>query len=77
MNFEQRKQIVNQTNQKFYKEQWYRGSSCDPDNMGQLVLEFRVNYIPILQRKEVISYAQALSLPYRFTIVDKNGNRVE
>ena len=78
MTFEQRKLIVNETNSTFCREEWYRGAACDPHPVTrELTLEFRVNYIPLLEKKHVIAFAQNKNLPYMFTIVDKNGNKAE
>ncbi len=78
MTFEQRKAIVERTNATFNREEWFRGSSCDPHPVTKdIILEFRVNYIPLLEKKHVLAFAQSVNLPYMFTVIDKNGNRVE
>jgi len=45
---------------------------------GEPTLEFKVNYIPLFERKSIKEFAlSAGNLADKFTVVDKNGNPVE
>jgi hypothetical protein len=72
----QLQQILNETVREFGRKEWFRDAGAyekHPDS-GEPVLEFKVNYIPILERKEVKTFALRFGMTERFLIVDRNGN---
>lgn len=44
---------------------------------GEPTLEIKVNYFPLLERKQVMEFATSVNLKEKFTIVDKSGKPVE
>lgn len=79
MTEQQRRDILVETVQMFGKEQWFRDATVwDKHPIMQCpTLEFKVNYIPIFERKRVMDFAGSLNLRERFVIVDKQGNPIE
>jgi hypothetical protein len=78
MTFNQRKEIVDRTNQVFRGNEWYRGCAVDPHpTTGEMTIFFRVNYEPLFEKKRIIDYTANFNLPYRFIKIDKNGKPVE
>jgi hypothetical protein len=77
MTEEQRKSILVETVRRFGKQQWFRNATVydsHPDT-GEPTLEFKVNYVPLFERKEVKEFALTMgNLADRFVIVDQAGN---
>jgi hypothetical protein len=77
MTEEQRKAILVETVKKFGRQEWFRNATvydAHPET-GEPTLEFKVNYLPLLQRKDVKEFALSVgNLADRFIIVDRDGN---
>jgi len=75
----QRRTILTEAVNRFGKQQWFRDvvvHDAYPTN-GEATIEFKVNYIPLFERKIVKEFALEVNLADRYTIVDKNGKPVE
>jgi len=76
----QRKQILVETVKTFGQKEWFRDATVydnHPDS-GQPTLEFKVNYLPLFDRKEVKEFALRVGgLSDRFVVVDRNGSKIE
>jgi hypothetical protein len=79
MNENQRKQICIETVKRFGTQEWFRDVTIYNSHpvSREATMEFKVNYIPLFERKYVIEFAASHNLRERFQIVDKNGNPVE
>ena len=80
MTEQDRKKILVETVRRFGKQEWFRDAVVHDSypTTGELTLEFKVNYIPLFERKGVKEFALSMgNLSDRFTVVDKNGNPVE
>ncbi len=79
MNKQQMYQILEETVNKFGRKEWFRDANIYNHHPldGQATLEFKVNYLPLFERKDVKEYCNAIGLVDRFTVVDKDGNPVE
>jgi len=80
MTEQQRKQILVETVKRFGKQEWFRDAIVYDSypTTGEPTLEFKVNYIPLFERKSIKEFAlSAGNLADKFTVVDKNGNPVE
>jgi len=80
MTQEQRKAILVETVKRFGKQEWFRDAVVydQHPNTGEPTLEFKVNYVPLFERKSVKEFAlQVGNLADRFVVVDKNGNPAE
>lgn len=80
MTQEQRKQILVETVKRFGKQEWFRDAVVHDSypSTGEPTLEFKVNYIPLFERKVVKEFALAMgNLTDKFTVVDRNGRPVE
>lgn len=79
MNEQQRRQILVEVVQKFGRKEWFRDATIynhHPQD-GLPTLEFKVNYLPLFERKDVKQYTDSLGLHERFTVVDRDGKPVE
>ena len=79
MNEEQRRSILVETVKRFKNQQWFRNATVydrHPDT-GEPTLEFKVNYVPLFERKEVKEFVLQFGLIERFLKVDRNGNPSE
>ena len=79
MTQEQRKTILVETVKRFSKKQWFRDAVVHDayPTSGEPTLEFKVNYVPLFERKEVKEFALQFNLADRFIVVDRNGKPVE
>lgn len=80
MTTEQRKAILVETVKRFGKQEWFRDAVVydQHPNTGEPTLEFKVNYVPLFERKSVKEFALSVgNLADRFVVVDKNGNPSE
>lgn len=79
MTQEQRKAILVETVKRFGKQQWFRDAVVHDayPTSGEPTLEFKVNYVPFLERKTVKEFVLQFGLADRFTEVDKNGKPKE
>ena len=75
----QMNQILLETVKTFGNQQWFRDAKVyDQHPMtGEPTLEFKVNYLPLFEKKSVITFAQKCNIAYRFQVVDRNGNPAE
>lgn len=78
MNEQQRQQILNDTVNQFARHEWFRDAIIynNHPNTGGPTLEVKVNYVPVMERRDVIAFTQSKGLQYFFTVVDANGNKV-
>lgn len=77
MTEEQRKKILVETVNRFGKQEWFRNATVYDSHpeTGEPTLELKVNYLPLLQRKDIKEFALTMgNLADRFVIVDRNGN---
>ena len=74
-----RKQVLTETLERFKRQEWFRGAVVHDayPTTGEPTLEFRVNYIPLFERKTVKEWVEKYNLADKFTIIDKNGNPAE
>lgn len=75
----QRRQILVETVKEFGKKEWFRDAIVYdkyPTN-GEPTLEFRVNYVPLFERKEIKEFVLKFGLTDRIQVIDKNGKPVE
>jgi hypothetical protein len=80
MTEQHRKQILVETVKRFGKQEWFRDAIVYDSypTTGEQTIEFKVNYIPLFERKSIKEFALAVgNLAEKFTVVDKNGNPVE
>ena len=69
--------LLTETVNTFKTKEWFRDVSiynAHPSN-GEPTIEFKVNYIPIFEKKDVATYALGKNIGHMFTIVDKDGNK--
>lgn len=78
MNEQKRQEILASAVRTFGRLEWFRNATVfsSHPNSGAATIEFKVNYIPLLQKKEVIAFAQDNGLEYFFTVVDRDGNKI-
>jgi hypothetical protein len=76
---EEQKVILVEVVKKFGRMEWFRDATVwnASPTTGEPTLEFKVNYLPLFERKQVLEFAQNVQLHEKFTIVDRNGNPVE
>lgn len=76
---EDRKKILVETVQRFGRQEWFRDAAIYDSHpiTGEPTLEFKVNYVPIFERKIVMDWALKYNLSEKFTVVDKRGNPAE
>ena len=78
MTEQQRRQILVETVKKFGSQEWFRDAAVynKYPNTGEPTLEFKVNYIPLFERKPIKEFVLRFNLTERFIIVDANGNPI-
>jgi hypothetical protein len=79
MNEQNRRQVLAEVVKQFGRKEWFRDASVynhHPTD-GLPTLEFKVNYIPIFERKDVKEFASSVGLSERFIVVDRSGKPVE
>ncbi len=76
MTEQDRRKILIETIKRFGKQQWFRDAAVHDQypTTGEPTLEFKVNYIPLFERKTVKEFVLQFGLADRFTEVDQNGN---
>jgi hypothetical protein len=82
MTEEQRRNILVETVKVFGRQEWFRDATVyekdAPENdSGETLLEFKVNYVPLFEKKEVIKFAQVVNLAYRFKVIDRQGKPIQ
>lgn len=79
MTREQRQHILAEAVNTFGRQQWFRDAAVYDSfpTSGEPTIEFKVNYIPLFEKKTVKQFASKYNLADRYIIVDANGNRVE
>jgi hypothetical protein len=79
MTEEKRKEILVETVRKFGKQQWFRDATIYDAHpvTGEATLEFKVNYVPLFERKYVKEFVLQFNLADRFVQVDQHGNPIE
>ena len=78
MTEEQRRQILVETVKTFGNQEWFRDAVVydSHPHHGDPTLEFKVNYLPLFERKNVIDFAARFGLRELFTIIDRDGKPV-
>jgi hypothetical protein len=79
MTMNQKQSILVETVKQFGRQQWFRDATVydkHPDS-AEPTMEFKVNYIPILERKNVKEFCLRWGLSDRYIIVDQNGKQVQ
>jgi len=76
MTEQQRKDILVETVKQFGRQEWFRDAVVHDSypTTREATLEFKVNYVPVLDRKTVMSFAATVGLRELFTQVDRDGN---
>ena len=80
MTEQQRKEILAEAVRRFGRQEWFRDAVVHDSypTTGEPTIEFKVNYVPLFERKTVKEFALAVgNLTDKFTVVDKNGNPAE
>jgi hypothetical protein len=79
MTEQDRQQILMETVQRFGKQEWFRDAVVHNvfPTSGEPTLEFKVNYLPLFERKYIKEFVLKFNLSDRFTVVDKDGKPVE
>ena len=79
MNEQRRQEILTETTHKFRTQEWFRGATVYNSHpiTAEPTLEFKVNYKPVFELKNIIQYAETVGLQPRFVIVDKDGKPVD
>ena len=74
-----RRNILVETVKAFARKEWFRDATVYDLHplTGEATLEFKVNYLPLFERKEVKEFALRFGLMDRFQVVDRNGNPSE
>ena len=69
--------ILENTLKVFGTREWFRDVTVYPkhEESGLPTIELKVNYIPMMEQKTVIAFAQAAGCSYFFTKVDNDGNK--
>jgi len=69
--------ILENTLKVFGSREWFRDVVVYPkhEDSGLPTIELKVNYVPMVERKNVIEFSQAAGCSYFFTLVDQNGNK--
>jgi hypothetical protein len=77
MTKEKKQLILENTVKVFGPCDWFRDLIVHEqhETTGGPTIEFKVNYNPIMERKNIIAFSQAAGCSYFFTLVDKNGNK--
>ena len=79
MNENQRRQILMETVKEFGKKQWFRDAAVYDNHplTGEPTLELKVNYVPLLERKEIKEFTLRYGLTDKFQVVDRDGKPAE
>ena len=79
LNEQQRRQILAETVKRFSRQEWFRDATVynHYPTSGEPTLEFKVNYVPLFERKEVKDFVLQFNLVERFLVVDKDGKPTE
>lgn len=79
MTTQRQKEILVEGVKAFSNQQWFRDLTIwnSHPNTGEPTLEFKVNYIPLFEKKAAMDFGMKVNLAIRFTVVDKNGKPVE
>ncbi len=80
LNEAQRRNILIETVKRFGKKEWFRDAVIHNHHpiTGEPTLEFKVNYVPQFDRKDVKEFALSMgNLSDKFTEVDRNGNPIQ
>lgn len=75
MTEQQRRQILNETVRVFGRKEWFRDATVYDQypTDGAPTIEFKVNYLPLFERKEVKEFVGRFNLIDRFIVVDRSG----
>jgi hypothetical protein len=79
MTEQEQKQVLVEVVNTFGRQEWFRDAvvwNSYPTN-GTPTLEFKVNYVPVFERKSVMDFAMRVNLMEKFTVVDAKGNPSE
>ena len=73
-----RQTLMTEAVNSFKSKEWFRNVAVYDahPNSGEPTIEFKVNYRPIYELKEVASFALNRNIQHIFTIVDRNGKPV-
>lgn len=79
MTEEQRKAILVETVREYGSKEWFRDATVWDHfpTTNEPMLELKVNYVPVFERKYIIEFAARHGLREKYTIVDRRGNPVE
>lgn len=79
MNEQQRRQVLAEVVQRFGRKEWFRDATVYNQHPldGMPTLEFKVNYLPLFERKDVKQFTDSIGLQDRFVVVDRDGKPVE
>ena len=79
MTQDERRSILVETVREFAQKQWFRDAAVYDMHpiTGEPTLEFKVNFIPLFERKLVKDFCLKVNLHERFVVVDKAGNPAE
>jgi hypothetical protein len=79
MTEQQRKSILVETVKTFGNQEWFRDAVVynHYPSTGEPTLEFKVNYVPLFERKTVKDFVLRFNLTERFVVIDKDGKPVE
>jgi hypothetical protein len=77
MTREKQQLIINNTIKVFGPREWFRDVIVYPKHPESSLptIEFRVNYHPLMEQKDVAAFALSAGCSYFFTVVDKDGNK--
>lgn len=72
-------EILTETVTRFGNQEWFRDAVIynKHPNTGEPTLEFKVNYVPLFERKFVKEFTLKYNLAEAFVVIDKNGRPVE
>ena len=61
----------------FGSQEWFRDVNVFSahETTGDPTIEFKVNYIPVMEQKNVISFSRSAGASCIFTVVDKDGKK--
>ena len=79
MTKDQQQLILNETVKAFGRQEWFRDATVYDihPTTGEATLEFKVNYLPLFERKSVKDFVLQFNLAERFVVVDRNGKPTE
>ena len=75
----EQKGILVEVVKTFGKKEWFRDAVVynQHPTTGEPTLEFKVNYVPLFEKKEVKEFAVRFNLAERFVVVDREGRPAE